>query len=100
MAMTEDFSVFFNTAEFAVSVVHTPSGGSAAAAASAIFDANGTLLAEMGIATQGPTLVAPASTWPTLAPGASMTISAVNYKVRSVVPLDDGALVMVELARS
>lgn len=100
MAMIEDFTLFFNLAEFAVDVVHTPDGGVAVAAAPAIFDANGAVLESMGIATQGPAVLAPATTWPTVADGDALAIGAANYLVRSVLAVDDGALVVLALART
>jgi hypothetical protein len=100
MAMTEDFTVFFNTAEFAVDVVHTPAGGSAAPAAPAIFDANGAVVESMGVATSGPAVVVPVGTWPAIAEGDALAIGAATYVVRSVLAVDDGALAVLALART
>lgn len=103
MAMVEDLSLFFDEDEFAVVAVHTPTGGSAAPAASVIYDANGLILEQYGIESSSPAALCPAAQWPTLAEGDSLalTLSAgtESFKVRSVIKLDDGALSLLALVR-
>jgi hypothetical protein len=97
---SEDFQVFFNTADFAVSATYTPAGGSPSDAASVIFDANGQVLEEFGVQTLAPSAVLPASQWPTIAEGDTLNIGATAHRIRGVIPLDDGALKSLTLARS
>jgi hypothetical protein len=104
MAMTENLSLFFNQAEFAVAAVFTPAGGAAQPSASVIYDANGGLLQAMGVETLGPAVLVPATQWPTLREGDSLVLTlpagAAAFKVRVVEALDDGALLLLTLARN
>ena len=44
-------------------------------------------------------VVVPAGLFPALVPGVAVTLDGSAYKARSVVPLDDGALLRVEVSR-
>lgn len=92
--MTEDLSVFFNGDDFAVEATASPGG-----VGSVIFDENGVILQQMGIETSGPSLICPASQWPSLTNTGTVTIGLVTYKVRSSIALDDGAIKLLALAR-
>jgi len=107
MAFAEDLSVFFDTAGgFAVTATLTPADivDSPGGAGSVIFDANGLVLESLGIQTSGPSAVCPASQWPAIAPGQALDIEhasgTVAYLIRSATPVDDGALVLLALARN
>ena len=97
MAFEEDFTVFFNNDEFAVEAVHTPAGGSAEPAALVIFDQAAQLVE--GVVATEPTIHVPAGTWPTLAQGSGLAIGGVAYRVRTVEPLGDGAVLLVSLVK-
>ena len=94
----EDLSVFFSTAEFAVAATLAGVG-----AGTVIFNANGLVLEELGVQTSGPTALCPASQWPTVAEAQALAIDlpagSTNFVIRVVTPLDDGALVLLTLAR-
>ena len=97
MAFAEDLTVFFNSDEFAVEAVHTPAGGSAEPSVPVIFD-HAADISEGVVATE-PTFQVPAGTWPTLAPGSGMAIGGVSYRVRTITPIGDGAVLFVALAK-
>lgn len=103
MAMTEDFTLFFNAAEFAVSAVYTPAGGAAQPAANVIFDADGTVLEAMGIQTLGPSALVPSSQWPAVREGDGLVVTlpsgATSFKVRVSTPLQDGGLTLLTLVQ-
>lgn len=89
----EDLSVFFNVdSGFAVTASRTPVGGGVSPSAAVIFDKNGLDNAEFEVVTSEPSLIVPASVWPTLAEADLIAIGTANYKVRQTYPLDDGAI--------
>ena len=99
MAFAEDLSVFLDDDDFAVraSVAAGDSGN-------VIFDANGLVLAEMGVQTSSPSAVGAAADWAHTSEGQILEIEhasgTVGYLVRGVTPLDDGAFVLITLARN
>lgn len=95
MAFAEDLSVFFDAAGFAVEATLTPGGPGLV-----IYDENGAILEEYGIQHSGPAALCPASQWPNVASGHTLTIGAASYVVRSAPRIDDGALMLLTLARS
>jgi hypothetical protein len=95
MAFAENLTPFFNSAEFAVAATLS-SGG----AGVVIYDENGLVVDEFNLQTSGPSAVCPASQWPGAAIGDTLTIGATTYLVRSARRIDDGALLLLTLARS
>ena len=94
MPFYEDWSAFFNEAEFAVEATLTPGGPGLV-----IFDEGGEILETFGIQHAGPIALCPASQWPNLAIGDTLTIGATGYRIRSAPRIDDGALTLLTLAR-
>lgn len=94
MAFTEDLTAFFNDAEFAVEATLTPGGPGLV-----IFDEGGEISEEYGVQHAGPVALCPASQWPAIAIGDTLTIGLKTYRVRSAPRIDDGALMLVTLAR-
>lgn len=89
----EDFTAFFNVdSGFAVTATRTPVGGGSSPAAAVIFDKNGLNDQNFEVVTSQPSLIVPASSWPTLAEADLISIGSANYKVRQTYPLDDGAI--------
>ncbi|MEO8153570.1 MAG: hypothetical protein ABI605_10910 [Rhizobacter sp.] len=99
MSMTEDLGAFFSTSEFAETATLTPGR-----AGVVIYDENGTILESMGVQTSGPSALFPVSQWPLASEGDAITIDLAagsqSFVVRSVEPLDDGAIGLLTLART
>ena len=95
MPFIEDFSAFFNDAEFASEATLTPGGPGLV-----IFDEHGEIHQEFNVEHSGPSALCPASQWPNAASGATLTIAGVSYVVRSAPRIDDGALMLLTLART
>lgn len=95
--MTEDLSIFFNPEEFATAATH------GATPATVLYDENGSILEQLGVQSSSPAALCPTTQWPTLAEGDALSIDlpagATAFVVRSVQPLDDGALKLITLAR-
>lgn len=96
MSMTENLAVFFSAAEFA----ETATVG--AVSGTLIYDENGEL-EDFGVIVSGPVAVCPATQWPLLADGDTLSIAfaagARSYQVRAVSLVDDGALKLLRLVR-
>ncbi len=90
---TESISDFFDPNEFADTATLTPGG-----AGYAMYDANGTVLQDFGVQTIGPTLLFAAAQWPAAAIGNTVSVRGRSFRLRSVTPLEDGAIVLAELA--
>lgn len=107
----EDISAFFATTDFAVAASRTPAAGGSAQTGALLFDEPGTLLEDAGVVTNEPMVEFPASQWPAVATGDTITIDASalpshlsqlagSYAVRQVLRVDDGATKRVVLARA
>jgi hypothetical protein len=101
--MTEDLSVFFNNSEFAVDATPTLAGGAILAKGTIIYDENGAVVDPMGVQSSSPTALYPLSQWPDLDEGDAISIElpggTQNFAIRVALPLDDGAIVELTLAR-
>jgi len=101
MAMTEDFTLFFDTDEFAVSASLTPSAGGAASPGAVLFDENGLIIPELDVQTTEPSAICPSSQWPSAAEGDALSIEldtgTRGYVLRSAFPLKDGRLLLLAL---
>ncbi len=98
MAMVEDLSVFFGTAEFAVDATLQYNAGGDPLAGTVIFDVNGGIVEEF-VETQSPAAVCAAEQWPDAVDGDVLTIGATAYRLRDVRLLNDGAIKLLVLAR-
>jgi hypothetical protein len=94
---TELADVFL--ADFSATATYTPAGGGTAQPGSVIFDAPGSVVDGMDVIASEPLATLPAAQWPDLSPGAHLAIGAAVYKVRQVLPVDDGAFKRAVLAR-
>lgn len=92
-----DVSWAFDTSEFGSAATWTAQGGSPVAGV-VLFDAPGALVLDDVMATDYLITYATA-TWPTVADRDVVTIGAVQYLVRQVMPLDDGRLARAALKR-
>lgn len=105
MAFIEDFTPFFNAAEFADVAALTPAAGGLASAGTVIYDENGESLADLGIETVGPSCIFPIAQWPdvkeadTLEIAFNAPIGVRNYRVRSRALLSDGKICLLTLVR-
>jgi hypothetical protein len=97
MSMTEDFTVFFNVADFAETATANAVSGTL------IYDENGSVVEEFGVDVSGPAAVCPTTQWPAIAEGDTIDIlfasGTRSFKVRVVSPIDDGALKLLQLVR-
>lgn len=95
MAFTEDLSAYFDTASgFAVAATYD-----GATAVEVIFD-NEHLLAHDLVSTSNPVAIGKASVFPAAAVTKTLVIAGVTYTIRDRQPMDDGALVRLELETS
>lgn len=92
---TEDLGAFFDTA-YGHAVAGTYDG---ATAVSVIFD-NEHLLAHDMVSTSNPAAIGLASVFPAAAVTKTLAIAGVTYTIRDRQPMDDGALVRLELETS
>jgi hypothetical protein len=90
MAFAEDLSVFFNDDDFAVTATLN-----AVASGNVIVDA--AFLASLGVDTTNPTALAIASEYPASARGKTLVAGGSTYTIRSREPIDDGAIVLLQL---
>ena len=98
MAFTEDLTVFFQTADFAVAATYTPYGG-AGATVNVIKDE--AFLDRMGINATNPTALGRASDFSAIAANGQDTllIGSTTYRIKDSQPLDDGAVVLLQLEK-
>lgn len=82
----------------AVDCMLTAAAGGSGQTARGFFDAPGTVVD--GVLLTDPALRVPAATWPAAREGDTVVIAAATFKVREVVPLDDGAEKRLELKRA
>jgi hypothetical protein len=92
-----DVSWAFDPTEFGTDATWTAQGGSAVAGV-VLFDAPGARVLDDVMATDY-LITFSTATWPTVADRDTVTIGAVQYLVRQVMPLDDGQLVRAALKR-
>ena len=92
MALTENLDAF--TADFGVTVTDGTT------VTTGILDAPGEVLAGGQIISTDYQLTIKAGVYPALKYDDPLTIGGVPYTVRSVTPLDDGAMVTVSLAKN
>lgn len=88
---TEDLDDFLDTDEHAVAATYDST-----TAAVVIFDNEHRLAHDM-VSTTNPVAMGKASVFPAAAVTKSLVIAGVTYTIRDRRPLDDGALVMLEL---
>ena len=96
MAFVEDFSDFYNTDDFAVTVTYTPQGGSASTI-TGIFDDEYQLIdaGEVGVSGTSPVFECPTASVPDAATGDTLIINAVTYLVVEAQPDSTGVTVLI-----
>ncbi len=97
MAFTELMVVFVG--DFGVAATRTPAAGGSAQDGTVIFDQPGSVVDGMDVIATEPLALMASTQWPTLAAGDLLTIGAHGYRVRQVLPLDDGATKRAVLAQ-
>ena len=104
MAFDEDLSAFFNPLEFGETALLTPAAGGDGVPGNVIFDLDGLIVGEYEVQSDGPTALCPRSQWPTVREGDHLAIDfragRLFYRLRSVTPVKDGALVLLALAKT
>ena len=91
----QDLAAMFT--DLAVQAVLTPYGGGTAIAAPVFFDAAGAVLGD--VITFDPTVVVQRTSWPAVKVNDQVVTGGVTYKVRTVLPENDGATLTVALVR-
>ena len=99
MAFAEDMSVFFDTAEFAVSATFAPEAGGAAQTASVILDSPTEQIFGGEVLSNEYLMTYPASALPDIRKGDRGVIEGVTYRVREIRLMDDGKLKTALLSR-
>lgn len=98
MAFTEDLSVFFNAAEFAVQAIFTPTGEAPLTANVMLDRPDEDVLGGRASSTEY-AMTLPASKFPGIARGMAVVIAGASYTVREVRVLSDGAIKTVTLSK-
>lgn len=95
---TEDLGAFFQTGHFAIAAIYTPSGG-APSTVNVIKDE--AVLDSFGINGSNPAALGRASDFSAIAANGqdSIVISGVTYRIKDSEPLDDGAIVRLQLEK-
>ncbi len=98
MAFTEDLTVFFQTADFAVAATYTVYGGSPATV-NVIKDE--AFLDRLGVNATNPTALGRASDFSAISANGqdTLAIGATTYRIKDSQPLDDGAVVLLQLEK-
>lgn len=97
MPFAEDLSVFLSAAEFAHTATFTPTSGSAADV-QVIFDE--AYFTQLGMAGTNPMAQGRAADFPaTTSVGGTLLIGAVTFTISEREPVDDGAMVNLQLRR-
>lgn len=99
MAFTEDLSVFFNAAEFAVSATFTPTGEAPITASVMLDRPDEDVLGGRASSTEYQ-MTLPTATFPGIARGMAVVIAGEAYQVREVRVLADGAIKTVTLSKA
>jgi len=94
---TEDLTVFFNTADHAVSATYKAGGTGAGVAVKVIFDAPG--IDQYGISGTNPTALGKATDFASFTNADTLTIGANTYRILQTTPQDDGATVLCQLEK-
>jgi hypothetical protein len=94
----ENLDDFFSTSDFAVAASYTPPAGSPLSA-SVIFDRPDNLVLGDQVISADYAVTMKSSDWPTVKRGETVTVVGVNYKVREVLNLDDGAVKILTLEK-
>lgn len=92
MAFTEDLSVFFSTAGFAVEATFVPASGGAAQSAQVIFDSPTDDVMGGDSFSNEYSIMYQASQLPSVRKGDRGVVDGVTYRVREVRLMDDGRI--------
>jgi hypothetical protein len=99
MAFTEDLSVFFSTAGFAVEATFVPASGGAAQSAQVIFDSPTESVMSGDSFSNEYSIMYQASQMPAVRKGDRGVVDGVTYKIREVRLMDDGRIKQAILTR-
>jgi hypothetical protein len=89
---TEDLTVFFQTGDFGVAATYDTTQ-----TVNGIFDEPD--FGQLGVAGTNPTFTCRAADVAANPTGKPLIVNAVTYAIRDIRPLDDGAVVVLELTR-
>lgn len=99
MAFTEDLSVFFSTAGFAVDATFVPASGGAAQSAQVIFDSPTDDVLGGDSFTNEYSIMYQATQMPNVRKGDRGMVDGVSYKIREIRLMDDGRIKQAILTR-
>ncbi len=104
MAFEEDLSLFFDPREFGDAALLTPADGGDGTPGNVIFDLNGLVIDEYEVQSDGPTALCSRAQWPAVREGDHLAVDfragRMFYRLRSITPIKDGALVLLALAKT
>lgn len=95
MPFTEDLTAFFATGDFATAATYKAGGVGAGTTVNVIFDEPAQ--DPMGISGTRPTVLAKASDITSFSNADTLTIGATVYRIVDSEPIDDGALLQLQL---
>ncbi|MGH8700062.1 MAG: head-tail joining protein [Burkholderiales bacterium] len=96
---SEDLSVFFQFADFALEASWTPSAGGAPQTAQVLLDAPDEQLLEGAVQSRDYAITYAVTQLTGLKPGETLSVDGVSYTVREVAALDDGAVLRATLTK-
>jgi hypothetical protein len=97
MPLTEDLTVFFQTADFATAATYKAGGIGGGVTVNVIFDNPDET--RLGIAGTNPNVLIKATDIPSLSNADTLTIAGVVYRCINEEPLDDGAILRIQLEK-
>jgi hypothetical protein len=97
MPLNEDLTVLFQTADFATAVTYKAGGVGGGVTVNVLFDVPDET--RMGIAGANPSVQIKASDVPSFSNADTLTIAGVVYRCINEEPLDDGAILRIQLEK-
>jgi hypothetical protein len=91
----EDLTTFLQPGDFAIAATYKPGGTGAGSAVNVIFDAP--WQEQLGVSAKNPTVTGRAADFATFTTADTLTINSTIYRIVDSNPLDDGALVRLQL---
>lgn len=97
--LDSDLAAMFDEGDFAVAAVWTPAAGGAGTPGSVVYDAPGMQVLD-DVMSRDITVRYRTAVWPSVKEKDQVLVGSTTYKVRQVMPLDDGLVAQASLYRN